>query len=165
MCIWIYPELLLRLPPGSLNVGYREHSVAVEKNAVWHTLTTPLELDWLKRSPINVHPPQASLLIQRRDRESLAQLSWTVKHCLCSSQGKDLKLFIFWIKEPLQPVRVREICEVSVNTWKGKWKKTLKFIFTNWIFGIYFLQRISSSFTRSKVKGIHADHVRGLTVY
>lgn len=30
-----YPELLLRLPPGSLNVGYREHSVAVfEKNAV-----------------------------------------------------------------------------------------------------------------------------------
>lgn len=30
----ISPELLLRLPTGGLDVGYGEHSVAVEKNAV-----------------------------------------------------------------------------------------------------------------------------------
>lgn len=75
----IYPELLLRLPPGSLKVGYREHSVAVEKSAAWRTLTTPSELDWLKRSPGNVHPPQVSLLIQRGDGIS-RQLSRTVSH-------------------------------------------------------------------------------------
>lgn len=57
----------------------REHSVAVEKSAVWHTLTTPSELDWLKRSSGNVHPPQVSLLIQRGDRIS-RQLSRTVNH-------------------------------------------------------------------------------------
>lgn len=115
----IYPELLLRLPPGSLNVGYREHSVAVEKNAVWHTLTTPLELDWLKRSPVNVHP----LRLPFWYREETENLSPTVENSkslsVRPSQGEDLKLFIFWIKEPLQPVRVREICEVSVNTEKN----------------------------------------------
>lgn len=34
----------------------------------------------------------------------------------------------------------------------------------SWIFE-FVLQKKSSSFTRSEVKGVHADHVRGLTVY
>lgn len=34
---------------------------------------------------------------------------------LSSSQGEDLKLFIFWVKEPLQPFRVWEICIVIIG--------------------------------------------------
>ncbi len=58
----------------------------------------------------------------------------------------------------------------SEKSAKGAWalkektKNPLKFIFISWIFGAYFV-KISSSFTRSKVKGVHADHVRGLTVH
>lgn len=76
----IDPELLLRLPPGSLNVGYREHSEAVEKERC----VTHAELhhwSWTgSRGLQKCSSPQASLLIQRRER-SFRPLSRTVNHC------------------------------------------------------------------------------------
>lgn len=45
-----YPPLLPS-PPLPQAVSMMEHS-----EAVCHTLTTPLELDWLKRFPVHVPP-------------------------------------------------------------------------------------------------------------
>lgn len=67
--------------------------------------------------------------------------------------------------------RTAPTCPSPRNLWserqhvKREKKNPIKIHFHKLNFLEYILQRISSSFTRSKVKGIHADHVRGLTVY
>lgn len=87
----------------------------LRRNAVWHAELS--ELDRLKRSPEMFIPSGFP-----SDTEKTEKLSPAVKNSkslfICSSQGKDLKLLVFWIKEPLQPVRVGEICKGSVSTQK-----------------------------------------------
>lgn len=159
----IYPELLLRLPPGSLNVGYRKQSEAVKKNAVWHThtLTTPSELDRLKRSPNNVRPLRLPFWY-REETESLAYCR-TVNHCSYVPHRERISNSSSSESKNRSNRSESEKSAKWVSTHK-KGKKMLKCInFTEFLECIW--QKTCSLITRCKVKGIDADHVRGLTVY
>lgn len=131
------------------------------KNTVWHWLH---HRSWTGSRGLQIMFLPSGFPSDTEKRQNLSPTVQNSKSLfVCSSQREDLKLFVLWIKEPFQPIWVWEICEGNGIDTKRRRKK--KLVFINQCFDMFIETQMSSVFTRCKVKGIHADQVRGLTVY